>query len=191
MRRVYARFMALSDDLERIAAVAFSFAEPGDELVGVLPVEPDGTRLYLCAFAAAGARSWVVLDDDGRAVARRTTVRDAVSIAAMCELAEETAAGGDLDELRAQLVALRITENPPGVDEAEQAVAALQEAVGVQPRVASPAYLDSIGAATRRLEHALDETAASSPFAEAMRAGMAAVESLASEVEQSYKRPLE
>ncbi len=183
--------MALSDDLERIAAAAAAFAEPGEELVGVLPVEPDGTRVYLCAFAAAGSRSWVGLDDAGLPVVRRSLVRDAVSVAAMCELAEETAVGGDLDELRAQLVALRITENPPGIDEAEEAVAALQGLLARQPRVASPAYLDSIGAATRRLELALDATAAASPFAEAMRTGVALVESLAAEVERSYKRPLE
>lgn len=184
--------MALSDDLERIAASAAAFAEPGEELVGVLPVEPNGARVYLCAFAAAGSsRSWVGLDEGGLPVVRRSLVREAVSVAAMCELAEETAAGGDLDELRAQLVALRITENPPGIDEAEEAVAALQALLVAQPRIASPAYLDSIGAATRRLELALDATAAASPFAEAMRTGLAAVESLTAEVERNYKRPLE
>jgi hypothetical protein len=35
-----------------------------------------------------------------------------VSIAAMCELAEESAGGGDLGELRARLVELRLTERP-------------------------------------------------------------------------------
>ena len=47
------------------------------------------------------------------------TVKDAVSIAALCEIAEESAVGGDLDELLSQLVALRLTENPEGIDEAE------------------------------------------------------------------------
>ena len=62
-----------------------------------------------------------MLDARGRVVEDRALVRDAVSIVTMCELAEEAAGGGDLDELRSRLVALRLTENPPGIDEAEEA----------------------------------------------------------------------
>ena len=39
----------------------------------------------------------------GRPVADRTLVRQAASIAALCELAEETSGGGDLESLRAEL----------------------------------------------------------------------------------------
>ncbi len=63
----------------------------------------------------AGRRTWLVTDDGGRAVTDRTRVRETASLAALCELAEENAAGGDLDDLRAQLVALRLTEDPPGI----------------------------------------------------------------------------
>ncbi len=69
--------------------------------------------------------------------------------------AEETAAGGDLDELRSQLAALRVTENPDGIEEAEDAVLGLQRVLGVPPTLATPARLDEIGAATRALEVAL------------------------------------
>lgn len=183
--------MALRDDLARIAAVAEAFAEPGEELAGVLPAEPQkGERVYLCAFSGTeGQRTWLALDDAGRTVRSRVELRDAVSITALCELAEETAAGGDLDELRSRLVALRLTDNPPGIDEAEEAVLELQRAIGAPPRVATPAHLDEIGAATRRLEQALGD-AGRSPFAEAMKLAVQSVDSLTTEVETNYRGAL-
>lgn len=182
--------MALSDELSRIAAAAATFAGDAERIAGVLPAEPAaGERVYLCAFEGGDGRSWLALDDGGRPLESRAVVRDAVSIAALCELAGETAGGGDLEDLRAQLVTLRLTEDPPGIEEAEEAALALEQAVGSPPRVASPAYLDAVGAAVRRLELALG-TNGGSPFAEAMKQGVAAVEALAADVEEGYKRPL-
>ena len=57
------------------------------------------------------------------------------------------------------------------------------------PRVASPQYLDELGAATRRLEQALGDSG-NSPFAVAMQQALASVEELAKEVESQYKVPL-
>jgi hypothetical protein len=108
----------------------------------------------------------------------------------MCELAEESAGGGELENLREKLVAIRLTENPPGIEEAEEAALALEQAIGAPPRLAEPAYLDRVGAATRRLEQALGPSAGS-PFAEAMKQGMASVEELTHDVELNYKRPLD
>jgi len=157
----------------------------------VLATEPTpGRRAYLCAFeSAAGERSWLVVDDGGEAVRERPDIRDAVWIAALCEIAEESAAGGDLDELLSQLVALRLTESPEGIDEAEEAVRALQRVVGVPPQLASPARLDEIGAATRRLEQALDP-AAPSPFTAALKTAPGTIDALLTEVEQTYRVPL-
>ncbi|MGB2953469.1 MAG: hypothetical protein WBB74_08755, partial [Gaiellaceae bacterium] len=144
--------MALREELAGITHRATAFAEPGEELVGIVPTEPAATRIYLCAYAGAdGETSWVALDADGEPVESLTFVRESVTIAAMCEVAEEVAAGGDLDELRSQLVSLRITESPPGIAEAEDAALALQAAIGASPRVATPQHLDTVGAATRRL----------------------------------------
>lgn len=183
--------VALDDDLRWIAAAAAAFATGTEAVEGVLPAEAhEGQRVYLCAFAGAEQeRSWLALDATGRPVHHRATVRDAVSIAALCEVAEETAAGGDLDEFLAQLVALRMTEHPQGIEEAEAAVLELQRLVGATPRVASPDHLDAVGTATRRVEQALGDTG-SSPFAEAMKTALAAVESLTVEIERSYKQPL-
>ena len=174
-----------------MAQAAEPYGDPHEDLVGVLPAEPgSGERVYLCAFRGDGeTTSWIALDSQARPVEDRTVLRDAVSIVALCEVAEETAAGGDLDELHSQLVALRLTENPPGIDEAEEALLALQAAIGAPPRLATPAYLDRVGMATRRLEQALGEQA-SSPFAEAMKHSVATVEAFASDVEANYKREL-
>ncbi len=173
--------MALADDLERIAGLAAARGE----VAGVLAAEPaSGMRLYLVAFGADEERRWLVLDEAGAAVERRDDVRDAASIVAMCELAAELAGGGDLEQLRAQLVQVRMVEQAPGIEEAEAAALALEQAVGSVPRLATPAYLDSVGAATLVLERALGEL--SSPFSEALRAGTGAVDGFTRDVERGY-----
>jgi hypothetical protein len=182
--------VSLEVELERIAALAREHANE-DPLVAVLATEPaEGVRRYLCAFEQKGARTWLVLGADGAPVTSAGTVRESVAIAALCELAEESAFPGDLDELRAQLVALRVAENPPGIEEAEDAAFALQHVVGVPPTVASPARLDGIGHAARRLERALDPAVAS-PFGAAMQSAQAVVEELMREVEAGYRVPLQ
>ena len=81
------------DDIRRIAEAASRFAAPGEELAAVLPVEPAlGERLYLCAFSDVdGGQTWLALDDGAAPVTSRKLVRDAASIAALVEVAEESA----------------------------------------------------------------------------------------------------
>ena len=177
--------MALADDLERIAGLA---AEHGD-VRAVLAAEPARSRrFYLVAFGEDEARRWAVLDDGGAVVSARDDVRDVASIVAMCELAEDLAGGGDLEALRAQLAQVRMVEQPPGIEEAEEAALALERVIGAPPRVATPAFLDDVGAATVALERALGET--SSPFSEAIRSATGAVEEFVKEVERGYAVPL-
>jgi hypothetical protein len=182
--------MDLTSELERIAEVASTYAADHEKLEGVLAAEASpGERLYICAYGSTrGARTWLALDEDGNPIESRSRLRDAISITALCELAEETAGGGELAELRSQLLTLRLTENPPGIDEAEAAALALESALAVPPRIASPAYLDSVGNATRRLEQALGNNG--SPFTNAMQTAIGSVESLTAEVEAAYKRRL-
>lgn len=94
--------MALSDDVDRIAAAAATFAAPREDLAAVLPIElASGERLYLCAFGAAdGRQSWLALDDDGLPISSRARIRDAASIAALCEVAEESGEAAPSDEPR-------------------------------------------------------------------------------------------
>ena len=188
---LYARAVTLLADLERIATAAAAQAPEGAAVSAVLAAETTpGLRAYLIAFEAGnGSRSWVVVDDEGVAVSSRRDVRDVVAIAALCEIAEESAVGGDLDELLSQLVALRLTESPEGIDEAEDAVRSLQRAIGTPPQLASPGRLDEIGAATRRLEQALDP-AAPSPFTAALKGSQGTIDELLREIEQAYLVPL-
>lgn len=185
--------MALADDLGRIAARAATHTTDGETVVGVLACEPAvGARVYLCALGTEdGANGWIGLDHDGRPVTDRVLVRDAVAIAAYCELAAEAAFPGDLDDLRAQLVQVRITERPPGIEEAEEAARALQQVVGAPPTLATPARLDALGAAARRLEVALSEPAGASPFTTAMQGAQGAVDALFRQVEAGYRLPLD
>jgi hypothetical protein len=177
--------MALSEDLERIAAAA---SEHGP-VSGVLAAEPGrGRRLYLIAFGGDDDRQWLVLDDEGAPIARKDDVRDTASIVAMCELAGDLAGGGDLETLRSQLAQVRMVEQPPGIEEAEEAALALERTIGAPPRVARPGFLDEVGAATMALERALGET--SSPFSAAIRASTGAVEEFVADVERAYKLPL-
>lgn len=184
--------MALAEELAEIAEAARAYAAPGEELAAVIPAEPaGGVRVYLCAYGAAGRdKSWLAIDADAQPLIDRPRLREAVSIAALCELAEEVAGGGNLEELRSQLLTLRITENPPGIEEAEEAALELERVVARTPRVATPTHLDLVGAAARRLEQALGESAAS-PFTTAMKAALDAVEALKRDVEASYKLPLD
>ena len=172
----YVAAMTLAAELERIAVRAGADA--------VLAAEPHtGERIYVCAFEEGdGGRTWLAFDREGEPIAERQRVRDAVSIVALCELAEETAAGGDLDELRSQLAALRVTENPDGIEEAEEAALELQRVLGAPPTLATPARLDEIGAATRQLEVALGGAAHGSPFVAAMKGAGEVVEALFAEV---------
>jgi hypothetical protein len=182
--------VTLTADLERIAATAAGLADEA-KLTAVLPVEVmPGRRAYLLAFGADDSnRTWLAVNDAGSALTDRRDVRDVVSIAALCEIAEEAAFPGDLDELRAQLVALRFAESPEGIEEAEAAARELQLTLGAPPTVASPERLDAIGQAARKLELELDPMG-SSPFAGAMRSAQVVADELWKEVESTYRVPL-
>ena len=182
--------MALQEELEEIALKAAGHADDAEEVMAVIPAESEGTRVYLVAFGDGGEPSaWLLLDVHGTPVNDRLAVRDAVSLVALCEVAEESAGGGELDELRSRLVGLRLTDNPPGLDEAVAAVDELERAIGTPPRVASLEYLERVGSAVRTLESALGD-APGSPFAAAMKSGAGPIEQLTADVEANYKVPL-
>ncbi len=185
--------MSLADELERISGLAVEQAAPGDTVAAVIPAEPaPGERVYLCAFDDADRRrSWLALDAEGRPVTSRKELREAVSIAALCEVAVDAAGGGDLDALIARLEELRERERPPGIEAAEEAAHALRGVLAAPPQLATPARLDEIGAATRHLERELDPNpAAASPFTAVMRTSQAAVAELQREIEAGYRLPL-
>jgi hypothetical protein len=181
--------MTVAEDVARIASAAVAFAEPGEAIAGVLVAETLGRRVYLCAFDSGDGRTWLALDADAHPVTERRLVREAASLAALCEVAEESAGGGHLPELRARLAELRETDAPVGIEEAEAAAASLADTVQPEPRISTGEYLDALGSASRRLEQALGESGAS-PFAAAMQAALGSVEELTDDVERNHKLPL-
>ena len=183
--------MTLEEELGAAREAAERFAGAGEHVEGIVPADPGaGERVYLCTYVHDSERSWLALDARGEPVGDRSLVRDAVSIAALCELAEESAGGGDVGELRARLVDLRLSENPEGIEDAEPAAAELAEALRDPPRDASPEYLDAIGFAAQKLENALG-AGGGSPFAAAMQSGVAIAEELATDVVHTHKTPLD
>jgi len=184
--------VGLAEELERMAELVAAQIAAGAHVSGILATDAGtGRRVYLCSVDEAdGTRSWLAVDDDGAVVTERATVRAAASIAAMCEIAAESAGGGDLDGLVASLADLRERESPDGIEAAEDAARALRDVVGEPPQLATPARLDEIGAATRRLERELDP-AGPSPFAAALKAAQGAVQELQREVEAGYRVELD
>ncbi len=133
----------------------------------------------------------MALDEDGQRARRPGASSATPSRSRRCaRLPPRRPFPGDLDELRAQLVQVRITEGPPGIEEAEAAAAHLQRTLGAPPQLATPARLDAIGAAARRLELALAQPGEPSPFTAAMRGAQGAVDELWAAVEAGYRLPL-
>jgi hypothetical protein len=177
--------VALSEDLEKAAEAASSRGE----VSAVLAAEPaSGRRAYLVAYGEGDERTWLVLDAAFRPVADRERVREVASIVVLSELAGELAGGGQLEELRSKLAEVRMTESPPGIEEAEEAALELERAIGAPPIVASPDYLDRVGTRTRALEEALGEQG--SPFAGSLAASSGTVEAFVAEVEARHLVPL-
>jgi hypothetical protein len=111
--------MELDQELRRIAEVAVTYCRDGEELAGIIPAEPAvGMRLYVCAYRDGEETSWLVLRANGSPVEERSLVRDAVSIAALYELAEEATGSADDEARVASPVLLDSLSGSPNVVEA-------------------------------------------------------------------------
>ena len=114
--------MALDQELRRIAEVAVTYCRDGEELAGIVPAEPLGrARLYVCAYRDGEETSWLVLTSEGSPVEDRSLVRDAVSIAALYELAEEATGSPDEEARVASPALLDSLSGSPNVVEAIKA----------------------------------------------------------------------
>jgi hypothetical protein len=177
--------MALTDDL----GVAAQAAARHGMVAAVLAAETAaGNRAYLVSLGEGDDRGWLVLDAELAPIGHRELVREVASIVFLSELAAELAGGGRLEELRSRLAQVRIAEQPEGIEEAEEAALELERTIGTPPVLASAAYLDAVGAATRRLEGALGEHA--SPFASSLASSSGTVEAFVDEVEGRHVTPL-
>lgn len=176
--------MALADDVARMEKAAAAFGD-GKRLGGVLPVDALGHRVYLCVYWVGDddeGVAWLVLDPDVEPVVNRQLVREAASLASLCEIAEDHLIEVELPQAKA-----RLAEAPN--EEAEAAFKAVLELFPPEVHVGSGARLDVLGAAAQRLEHALGEGAVT-PFSAALQSAFGSVAAFADDVERSYPLPL-
>jgi hypothetical protein len=155
--------MTLELELETTLAAAGRLARDGERAVAVMPAEPQsGTRVYVVAFAAGDELAYIVLDADGAPVADRRLVKDAVSLAALAERAEEVSGATAADELVERFgeaaAVLKRTGDKEGAAAAAAVVAAARKlAEGASgPRAATPTFLDRMAALAAGLAAALD-----------------------------------
>jgi hypothetical protein len=90
----------LDRELDGVASAAAAFAAPDEEVAAIVPTEAGSARrTYLCAFDGLAGRTWLALDAAGSPVTSRDQIRESISIAAACEVAEDTSGRAD-DGLR-------------------------------------------------------------------------------------------
>jgi hypothetical protein len=153
--------MSLELELEAARDAAQNLAGDGEQVAAVMASEPGlAARVYLIAFEADGEHSYLALGADLSPVHDRRLVRDAVVMLALAERAEEASVALHTEALEQEFASAEqaLRDGHP----AEAAAAAdvrsalhhLAEAAD-GPRVATPLYLDTIGAASGRLAIAL------------------------------------
>jgi hypothetical protein len=151
-------------DLAGAAQAALALVDDDEEVAAVIPCDPrgQGDLVFLCALRGSGSddlTGWLVMEADGSAVTDADTVHRAASIVALCETAEEAAGVPEVDDLvRAVQTARRLASGMPVLSEAlaacEPPAIALAEGAA-SLRVASDAYVDTIGRELNRLDGAL------------------------------------
>ncbi len=173
--------MSLEDELQRAAATGSLYGA----VCAVLAAEPmSGERAYLLALGEGDEREWLVLGKSLEPVTERSRVLEVASIVVLCELAVELAAGDRLQEAEARSAAAA-ADGQDGLAGVAAAAAELEAVIGAPPRVASAAYLDLVGSATRRLEQELGDHV--SPLARALAAHTPSVEAFIAEVEGRHR----
>lgn len=155
--------MTLEQELETTLAAAGRLAQPGERAVAVMATEPAaGDRVYVVAFAAGDDLGYVALDAAGAPVSDRRRVKDAVSLAALAERAEEVSGATAAEELvgrfgEAAAVLGRMGDKEGAEAAAGVVAAARRLAEGASgPRAATPQFLDRMAALAVGLAAALD-----------------------------------
>ena len=150
--------MTLEQELEQALAAAGSHADPGEEAVAVMATEGADGRVYVVAFAAGEDLAYIALDAAGEPVSNRRVVKDAVTLAALAERAEEVSGATAADELveRFGEAAKRLQAKPAAAADAVVAAARRLGEAAAGPRAATPVYLDRMAALASELAGALD-----------------------------------
>lgn len=218
--------MTLAEELELAAEVAAEHAEPTERVAAVMAAEPgSGSRVYVVALEREENHAYLALDGNLVPTDDRRLVRDAVTMIGLAELAEEVSGAVAADELDGLFADAERRLADAGDEDAAESAAAVRSALAELsvaaegPRVATPGYLDRVGAAAMTLgavleayrDHAarVSDTGAGpeveaawaalaaasragdpAGFAQAMTAAGGAVESLADDVLGRLRRPL-
>jgi len=155
--------MTLESELEAAHAAAQAHAGDGETVAAVMAAEPGrGSRVYLVAFEREGDLGYIALDGALSPVADRRLVREAVTMLGLAERAEEASTAIAAEQLDAPFAEAERALRAAGHGQAAQAAAAVREALvmlaqaAAGPRVATPLYLDRIGAAAAGLSVALE-----------------------------------
>ena len=155
--------MTLVAQLEAARDAASALAGEDEQVVAVLAAEPGRDALvFVCAYEAGGELTYLGLDAAHRPVTDLRLVREAVTVVALAERAEEVSTATAGDDLRARFEqaaqALRAAGREPEAAAAEAVVAQLDALAEVVagPRVASPGYLDRVAAHAGDLGAAVD-----------------------------------
>jgi hypothetical protein len=155
--------VTLLAQLEAARDAASELAGEGEEVVAVLAAEPGSDALvFVCAYEGGGELSYLGLDPTHRPVTDLRLVREAVTVVALAERAEEVSTATVGDELRAGFAraaqALRASGREPEAAAADAVIARLDALADVVagPRIASPGYLDRVAASAGDLGAAVD-----------------------------------
>ena len=164
-----------------MAGAARAYLAPGEEVAAVLIAEPPALeRVYLCALRATGddeaPLAWVAFDESGAVVDDARLVREAATIEALCESAEEAALAPLASELAAA-AAEALTLVPAADDELRAALEGVRSAALALDettaglRVAHSAYVDRLAQAAANLGAALTGLRAAAQALSATLAG--------------------
>ena len=154
--------MTLEQELEAAAGAARAQAA-GEPVAAVMAAQPGRSdRVYLIALGRDGDHRYLALDDRLQPVTDRRLVRDAVVMLGLAERAEEASIAIHADALdnpfsaaQAALEQAGRAQQATAAADVRAALAALSRAAD-GPRVATPDYLDRLGAASGRLAVALN-----------------------------------
>jgi hypothetical protein len=154
--------MSLERELEAARDAALAHAGDGERVAAVMAAEPGrASRVYLVAFQRGERHSYIALDGALAPIDDRRLVRDAIVMLGLAERAEEASIAIHAERLdgpfaEAEQVLRRAGREPQAAaaGEVRAGLAALASAAS-GPRVATPAYLDALGAASGRLAVAL------------------------------------
>jgi hypothetical protein len=154
--------VTLESEMQAARDAALLYAADGEAVAAVMAAEPGlGSRVYLIAFDRDGDLSYMAFDAVLAPVADRRLVREAVVMLGLAERAEEASTAITADQLEQPVVAAESALRAAGREQAADAAAAVSVSLealieaATGPRLATPLYLDRIGAAAADLGNAL------------------------------------